>query len=70
MSQDKKPDNYWFKYSGMALQMGVTIALGVWGGRKLDEYFGLEKFPAFTLSLSLLSIAGSIYFVIRGLFKK
>ena len=58
------------KYSAMAFQMGITIALGVWGGIKLDKYFAFSKFPIFTLSLSLLSIGVSIYFVIKGLGKK
>lgn len=58
------------KYSAMAFQMGITIGLGVWGGIKLDEYFGLKKFPAFTLSLSLLSVFASMYFVIKDLTKK
>ncbi len=69
-NRKKQPLTDYGKYAGMAFQMGVTIALGVWGGLKLDEYFGLKKFPAFTLSLSLLSIAGSIYFVIKDLLKK
>lgn len=58
------------KYSAMTFQMAAIIAIGVWGGIKLDEYFGLEKFPVFTLSLSLLSTAGSVYFVIKDLLKK
>ena len=41
------------KYSGMAFQMGITIALGTWGGIKLDDYFGFKKFPVFTITLSL-----------------
>ena len=51
----KKSINAYAKYSTMAFQMIVPIVLGVWGGRKLDEYFE-TKFPAFTLSLSLLSV--------------
>ena len=58
------------KYSSMLFQMGITIGLGVWGGVKLDQYFGLKKFPAFTLILSLSSIAVSFYFVIKSVTKK
>ena len=58
------------KYSAMTFQMAAIIALGVWGGLKLDEYFCLKKFPAFTISLSLLSVVASIYFVIKDLNKK
>jgi len=58
------------KFSAMAFQMGITIALGVWGGMKLDEHFPITRFPLFTISLSLLSVFGSIYFVIKDLLKK
>ena len=71
MTTDKKPEyNSLAKYSGMAFQMGITIALGLWGGIKLDEYFGLKKFPAFTIVLSLLSVIASMYIVIKGVLKK
>jgi hypothetical protein len=67
-SSDQSKD--YGKYFAIAFQMGITIALGVWGGIKLDEYFGLKKLPVFMLSLSLLSIAGSLYFMIKELTKK
>jgi hypothetical protein len=77
MDQEKKPENPkkqqltdYGKFSAMAFQMGITIALGVWGGMKLDEYFPITKFPLFTITLSLLSVFGSIYFVIKDLTKK
>ena len=71
MSTDKKPDyNNWAKYSGMAFQMGIPIALGVWGGMKLDELYPLGRFPVFTISLSLLSVFGAMYWVIKDLLKK
>jgi len=66
----KPPLTDYGKYTGMALQMGVIIALGVWGGTKLDEKFPFTKFPLFTITLSLLSVFGSIYFVIKDLTKK
>lgn len=58
------------KFSSMAFQMGITIALGVWGGMKLDEYFPLGKFPVFTIVFSLLSVFGAMYWVIKDLLKK
>lgn len=57
------------RYTSMATQMAITILLGVWGGRKLDETFALS-FPAFTLCLSLLGVAVAIYMVIKDLIKK
>ena len=77
MDQQQEPKNPkkqrltdYGKFSAMAFQMGITIALGVWGGMKLDEYFPITKFPLFTITLSLLSVFGSIYFVIKDLTKK
>lgn len=71
MGSEKKPDyNNWAKYSGMAFQMIVPIALGVWGGMKLDEKFPIGKFPVFTLCLSLLSVFAAMYWVIKDLLKK
>lgn len=58
------------KYAGMAFQMAAIIGLGTYAGVKLDAYFGLKKFPAFTLTLSLLSIVGAIYFSIKDILKK
>lgn len=58
------------RFSSMAFQMGITIALGVWGGMKLDEYFPLTKFPLFTISLSLLSVFAAMYWVMKDLLKK
>jgi len=71
MAEDKKPDfNNLTKYSSMVFQMGAIIAVGVWSGIKLDEYFPIAKFPLFTMSLSLLSVFGAMYFVIKDLMKK
>ena len=66
----RQPLTDYGKYAGMAFQMGITIALGVWGGMKLDEKFPVTKFPLFTILLSLISVFASIYFVIKDLPKK
>jgi len=48
----------------MAFQMIAIIGLGVWGGIKLDEMYPNE-YHAYTLILSLSSIAIALYMVIR-----
>lgn len=58
------------KFSAMAFQMGIIIALGVWGGMKLDELFPIVKFPLFTIIFSLLAVCGAMYWVIKDLLKK
>ena len=55
-------------YSGMAFQMGIIIALGTWGGVKLDEKFNLS--PLFTIVCALLSIALAMYVMINKLTNK
>lgn len=49
--------------------MIVIIVAGAWGGKYLDEYLQL-KFPAFTLSLTVLSVFAAVYLSIRELLKK
>ena len=49
----------------MALQMGVVIGGGAWGGHALDQHYQNEK-PIWTIVLSLLGIAASLYLVIRS----
>jgi len=66
----KQPLTDYGKYAGMTLQMGAIIALGVWGGVKLDEKCPLTRFPIFTVTLSFLSVFGAMYFVIKTLLKK
>ena len=56
------------RYSGMALQMMVPIALGAWAGSELDKNQQTEK-PVWTIVLSLLGVAISLYLVIRSVNK-
>ncbi len=52
------------RFSTVAIQMGVVIAVFTYAGKYLDE-----KFPVyphlFTVVLSLFGIGGSLYMVIR-----
>ncbi len=51
------------QYSGMAMQMGITIGLFVFLGLKLDSW--LETKIVFTLILSLLGVGASLYYFIK-----
>lgn len=51
------------RFSSMGIQMGVTIALSVWGGIKLDELWDIK--PALTVTLSLFGVFTSLYLVYR-----
>lgn len=54
-------------YSNMGIEMGVTIALGVFGGVKMDKWLGTS--PIFTLILSLAGVAIAMYVMIKTLLK-
>jgi len=56
------------KYTGMATQMLGTILVFTYAGYKLDEW-QQNKVPVWTLVLSLISIAASLYLLIRGITK-
>ena len=65
-----KPDGIrkWAVFSWIAIQMGVTIGLGVFAGRKLDQIFP-NDYSVFTIILSLLGVFISLYAVIKQLQK-
>ncbi|WP_318311102.1 AtpZ/AtpI family protein [Flagellimonas crocea] len=73
MSQQKprRPSNKTLntaaRLSGSAIQMGVVIYLGVWGGKWLDGHFGTQKI--FLPICTVLAVAISIYLVIQQLKK-
>jgi F0F1-type ATP synthase assembly protein I len=52
------------KYSGLAFQMIVIIAVMTWCGVKLDKVLGLST-PVFTVILSLLGVFAGIYTAIK-----
>lgn len=64
---DRKPvrrSTEYLKYSGMAIQMGVIIFLGTFGGQKLDEHFQFET-PWCTLAGALLGIFAAFYLTLK-----
>jgi len=55
------------KFTSIGVQLGVTIYLAAYLGKKLDVYFGFEK--VFTLSLVLIAFVISMYSMIQQLKK-
>jgi F0F1-type ATP synthase assembly protein I len=66
-SQKLSPIHQYAKYSNMAFEMGAVIALGVFGGIKLDKL--LNTSPLMTIICSLTGIAVSLYLIIRASLK-
>jgi len=52
--------------TGIAFQMGATIFLCAYGGKKLDEHYQLEK-KWFTMGLVIFGVVASLYLVIKQL---
>lgn len=48
----------------MSLKISFAILAGVYGGKYLDEYLGLET-PIFTLILSMLGLALALFIIIK-----
>lgn len=68
MSEEKKSrkslPHSLVKYSGMSVKIALAILAGVYGGKYLDEHWGLET-PIFTLVLSMLGLALALYIIIK-----
>ena len=64
-----KPSSSYLKYSGLGLQLLLTIGLAAWAGLSLDRYIGI-KFPAFLLTFVFAAFGGSMYFLYRVLNKE
>lgn len=66
-SKKDSPIYQYAVYSNLAFEMGAVIALGVFGGIKLDNLLNIS--PLFTILCSLASIAVAMFLVIRSLTK-
>jgi len=64
----KKQLNRYIQLTGVAFQMGITIYLGAYFGKWLDEHFHTSKKP-FTIILTLLAMVASIWSVLTQLKK-
>ncbi|HCZ37213.1 MAG TPA: hypothetical protein DHV26_14925 [Cytophagales bacterium] len=65
---ENKPINSFAKFSGLGLQMLVTIGVGAWLGYKLDQYLAL-RFPVFLLTFVFVLFGGVMYQLYRALNK-
>lgn len=57
--QQKKPLNKFVRFSGIGIQIGVTMYLAAYFGKKLDLYYGNEK-KIITLIFVVLGMVASI----------
>tara|TARA_R100000789_G_C2955746_1_gene136422 strand:+ start:74 stop:304 length:231 start_codon:yes stop_codon:yes gene_type:complete len=71
MSEEKEKEKKsllknWARLSGIAFQMGGTIFVCAWIGKKLDEKYATET-NWFTLGFVLFGLAASLYLVLKQL---
>ena len=64
----KKQLNKYLQLTGIAFQMGITIYLGAYFGKKLDAHYQNSS-KLFTIILTLASLAIAIYSVLAQLKK-
>lgn len=62
----RSPRNPFLQFSGIAFQMGLTIFLGAYAGKYLDNKYQLED-KWFTISLTLFAVAAALFNIIRQL---
>ena len=66
--EKKKQLNKYLQLTGVGLQMGITIYLGAYFGKKLDIYFQTEG-KTFTIILVLVAMVASIWSMLAQLKK-
>ena len=71
MKEERKTEgvNQYLKFSGMGMQMAITIALFAWLGTFLDKKFQTDQ-PLWTAGLSLLGVFAGLYLMLKQLPKK
>ena len=64
----RKPSRYnsYLRYSGLGLQLLITIGVSGWLGYLLDGYIG-TKYPLFMLLFGFLGFGGSLYQLYRSI---
>jgi F0F1-type ATP synthase assembly protein I len=60
--------NKYIRFTGIGFQLGATIYLAVYLGKKLDNYFLMEK-KLFTLGFILIGLIASIWSIVKQLEK-
>ncbi|MCC8359572.1 AtpZ/AtpI family protein [Salinimicrobium sediminilitoris] len=71
MKEEKNKDKNsqlknWAVFTGIAFQMGATIFICAWIGKKLDERYPMEK-NWFTIGFVLFGLVASVYVVLKQL---
>ena len=63
----KKPSN-WIQYSGVGIQMAITMLIGLWIGGKMGDYFSFPQTYG-QLGGLFFGVFASIYNLIKSINK-
>lgn len=55
--EKRKNSTHYMKYAGLGFQMAAIFFIGIYGGQKLDAYFGNET-PGITIFLIFFLFVG------------
>ena len=58
--EKRKNSSQYMKYAGLGFQMAIIFFIGIFGGKKLDAYFGHET-PGITIFLIFFLFIGYMY---------
>jgi len=64
VSKPSKKVSRYLRLTGIGLQMGVTVFIGAYIGRWLDEEYPADK-KWFTIGLTLFAVAISLYSMLK-----
>ena len=67
--KNKNKFDDFIRYSSLGFEMMAIIALGTFGGYKIDQWMNNE-FKGFTLGLMIFSVIVSVVYGIRNILKK
>lgn len=63
--KEEKPYNTYLKYSGLAIQMLVTIGIAGFAGFWIDQQIAW-RFPLFLMLFIIMALVGIIYGIIKS----
>lgn len=64
-NNQRRPNDY-MKYGGWGFQLFISMYICFWLGKKVDNYFGLEK-PYIALLLVFIVLVAQFYKLIKDL---
>lgn len=67
-NQESQKGGAFLQFAAMAWEMGITITVGVLGGRWLDSHFNTK--PWLTLVFSMISVFAAVYLLIKRVYRK